>query len=149
MGYSKGRKLLVSVETPCKGHPPAFVPAVLQPIVERLIRRVWNRRYTALCMRDSMSRGEAPFASQALYDQPGILNDADPDERALGMHCGLAWSRQAELFAVYADHGITDGMKAAVRAARASGTPVQFRYVLSPQGHHLDEAEASGEGLDA
>lgn len=141
MGYSKGRKLLVSVETPCKGHPPGFVPAVLQPIVERLIRRVWHRRYTALCMRDSMSRNEAPFASQALYDQSGILDDADPDERALGMTCGLAWSLQAELCAVYADHGITDGMKAAVRAARARAVPVQFRYILSPQGHYADEVE--------
>ena len=50
-----------------------------------------NLLYLRACMRDCLSRGEAPFASHALYTQPGVLDDGDPAERAHGIEAGFAW----------------------------------------------------------
>lgn len=33
---------------------------------------VRNLRYLRACMRDCLRRGEAPYASHALYTQPGV-----------------------------------------------------------------------------
>jgi hypothetical protein len=54
-----------------------------------------NTTYARACVRDSLSRGEAPLASHLLYTQPGILRDDVPDERQRGMDAGLAWGGQA------------------------------------------------------
>ena len=40
-----------------------------------------NLRYLRACTRDSLMRGEAPFASHAIYSQPGVLDDHDPEQR--------------------------------------------------------------------
>ena len=40
-----------------------------------------NVEYARACVRDSLSRGEAPIASHLLYTQPGILKDEIPSER--------------------------------------------------------------------
>ena len=40
-----------------------------------------NIKYARLCMKDSLDRGEYPFASHLLYTQENILNDNDPVER--------------------------------------------------------------------
>ena len=37
-----------------------------------------NIKYARLCMKDSLDRGEYPFASHLLYTQENILNDNDP-----------------------------------------------------------------------
>lgn len=83
--------------------------------------------YARTCMRDSLSRGEAPFAMHLLYAQDGILDDKVPEERARGIAAGLAWSERADLVAVYCDLGISDGMQAAIDAAAERGTPVVYR----------------------
>ena len=67
-----------------------------------------NQEYALECMRDSLARGEAPFASHVLY--PLVLNDATPAERKQGMQAGFAWGDCAELVAVYVDFGITPGV---------------------------------------
>lgn len=86
-----------------------------------------NRRYARACMRDSLKRGEAPFASHLLYDQPGILDDTNIDERILGITAGLAWGGRADLVAVYIDLGYTDGMSFGVNRHKSNGTPLVYR----------------------
>lgn len=90
-----------------------------------------NVEYARLCVKDSLSRGEAPIASHLLYTQPGILNDDIPEERQRGIDAGLAWLKVAEKSVVYADYGISSGMKYGIEAAKKSGIPVEFRYILS------------------
>jgi hypothetical protein len=88
-----------------------------------------NLRYLRACMRDCLLRGEAPFASHALYTQPGVLQDEVPTERALGIEAGLQWGRMAARTVVYADLGISRGMEQGVSRARAEGRGVEFRHL--------------------
>lgn len=102
---------LVIVESPFAGH------------VDR------NVEYARRCVRDSLSRGEAPIASHLLYTQPGILNDDVPDERKWGIDAGLAWRRVAEASVVYTDLGISVGMQYGIDAAEQAGIPVEYRRI--------------------
>jgi hypothetical protein len=86
-----------------------------------------NVEYARACVRDSLSRGEAPIASHLLYTQPGILRDDDPLERAWGIDAGLAWRKVAEATVVYTDRGISPGMHFGIEAALAAGRPVEYR----------------------
>jgi hypothetical protein len=43
-----------------------------------------NLEYARAAMADCLARGEAPFASHALYTQIGVLDDTKPEERKLG-----------------------------------------------------------------
>jgi hypothetical protein len=86
-----------------------------------------NIRYARACVRDSLSRGEAPIASHLLYTQPGILDDNIPRERQQGIDAGLAWRAVAEASVVYTDRGISGGMHYGIRAARDADIPVEFR----------------------
>ena len=43
----------------------------------------FNVEYAKLAMKDSLSRGEAPFLSHLLYTQ--VLDDTKPDERGWGI----------------------------------------------------------------
>ena len=104
-------KLLVILESPYAGD------------VER------NARYARRALRDSLMRGEAPLASHLLYTQPGVLDDAVPAERATGIDAGLAWGPAAALTVVYADHGISRGMKYGIERAKADGRPVEIRWI--------------------
>ncbi|WP_197022729.1 hypothetical protein [Hyphomicrobium sp. 802] len=88
-----------------------------------------NVTYARLAMRDSIERGEAPFASHLLYTQPGILRDEKPAERALGIAAGFAWGRNADATIVYVDRGISPGMKQGIKDAEAAGRPVEYRCV--------------------
>lgn len=86
-----------------------------------------NIKYARACVRDSLSRGEAPIASHLLYTQDGILNDCIPEERNWGIDAGLAWRAVAQASVVYTDLGISKGMEYGIAAARASGVQVEFR----------------------
>lgn len=86
-----------------------------------------NIEYARACVRDSLSRGEAPIASHLLYTQPGILNDDIPQERSWGIRAGLAWKEVAECSVVYTDHGISQGMRYGMEAAIAAGLTVELR----------------------
>jgi len=88
-----------------------------------------NVEYARRCVRDSLSRGEAPIASHLLYTQPGILRDEVPEERQWGIDAGLAWRQVAEATVVYEDHGITKGMQYGINAALACGLPVEYRKI--------------------
>jgi len=86
-----------------------------------------NLTYLRAAMRDSLMRGEAPFASHALYTQPGVADDTDRHERVLGIAAGLSWARHATKTIVYADRGISVGVEQGIMHAHASGRAVDFR----------------------
>ncbi|MBD8687053.1 MULTISPECIES: DUF7768 domain-containing protein [unclassified Rhizobium] len=86
-----------------------------------------NVDYARACVRDSLSRGEAPIASHLLYTQPGILNDDVPSERKWGIDAGLAWRSVADASVVYTDRGISTGMQYGIQAALDAGRTVEYR----------------------
>lgn len=88
-----------------------------------------NVEYARACVRDSLSRGEAPIASHLLYTQPGILRDEVPAERKWGIDAGLAWGRVAEATVVYVDRGISTGMEYGIAAAEEAGRPIIYRAI--------------------
>lgn len=122
--------LRVVIESPLKGAVPAWCPRWLAPLVERVGR--WrNRRYALACMRDSLARGEAPYASHLLFDQHGLLDDADAAQRELGIAAGFAWGRDAELRAFYVDLGVSTGMERGMIQCVALGQPHELRTINS------------------
>jgi hypothetical protein len=123
---------LVVIESPCRGRVPAWVPFALAPLFERIGR--WrNHRYALRCVRDSLARGEAPYASHVLFDRRGLLDDADPKQRASGLLTGLLWGAKAELRAVYCDRGVSVGMALGV-LHRPSGQGVDYRWLDRSNG---------------
>lgn len=88
-----------------------------------------NLTYVRRCMHDCFTQGEFPFASHALYTQPGVLNDAVAEERNLGIFAGLLWTLLADKTVVYTDHGITAGMKKGISFAERLGRKIEYRKV--------------------
>ena len=86
-----------------------------------------NVAYARQAMHDCIERGEAPLASHLLYTQPGVLDDALPLERMLGIEAGLDWGRHADAIVVYVDRGISKGMELGIARARSRGQSVEFR----------------------
>ncbi len=84
-------------------------------------------RYARACMKDCLSRGEAPFASHLLYTQRGVLDDTKPEERNLGIGAGLEWKAACTATVVYMDLGLTPGMELGIENAAAAGNSVTFR----------------------
>ena len=70
-----------------------------------------NLRYVRAAMRDSLLRGEAPYASHALYTQPGVLDDDNPAERRLGMDGAAPYRKRADCTAFYTDLGTSSGIE--------------------------------------
>lgn len=86
-----------------------------------------NRAYAMAAMRDSLLRGEAPFASHLLYTQ--MLDDSDPTERSIGIEAGLVIGSFAVATVVYQDLGISEGMKYGIERAELEGRPVEYRSI--------------------
>jgi len=86
-----------------------------------------NLQYLRACLRDSLSRGEAPYASHGLYTQAGVLDDSVPHERARGIAAGFAWRAVADLTAIYTDLGVTSGMRLGIEHSVTSGVRVEYR----------------------
>lgn len=123
------KPMLVVIESPLRGNVPAWVTRwlpLIAPLFER-VGRARNRAYARACVRDSLLRGEAPYASHVHYDLPGVLNDAIPSERALGMEAGFAVGDRCDRRAVYIDRGLSGGMKLGIEKALAAGQPVVLR----------------------
>lgn len=104
---------LVVIESPYAGDTPEAIQA--------------NVDYGRRCLADSLSRGEAPFASHLLYTQPGVLDDANPGQRSIGIAAGLQWGAASNLIAVYYDRGLSKGMKEGLRNAMRLGLRVELR----------------------
>jgi len=88
-----------------------------------------NISYAQDCLADSITRGEAPFASHLLY--PQVLDDKSPGERKLGMTLGWEWLALADRVAVYCDRGISSGMREGMDEARALRIPIEKRWLLA------------------
>lgn len=86
-----------------------------------------NAAYALAALRDSLMRGEAPFASHMLYTQ--VLNDAVTEERSRGMRAGLALTRRLDAIAVYTDLGISIGMRDSIEAAERDHRSIFYRRV--------------------
>lgn len=86
-----------------------------------------NESYARACMLDSLWLGEAPLASHLLYTQ--VLDDADAQQREVGIESGFAWHEAAELVAVYEDLGISSGMTRGIEWATKMGVPIEHRFI--------------------
>ncbi|MET4197257.1 hypothetical protein ABIB96_001245 [Bradyrhizobium sp. LA3.X] len=86
-----------------------------------------NLTYLRACMRDCLMRGEAPFASHALYTQPGVLDDGIEVERIYGINAGHAWMHGAHAVVVYTDRGVSKGMEQGIRSAVVNDVPIEYR----------------------
>lgn len=86
-----------------------------------------NLRYVRACMRDCIRRHEAPFASHALYTQPGVLKDEIPEERKLGIEAGYAVRQSFRKTVVYTDLGYSTGMKYGIKHAEQIQHPTEYR----------------------
>lgn len=106
-----------------------------------------NLRYLRACMRDCLLRGEAPYASHALYTQPGVLDDGKPAERERGIKAGFEWRTVADATVVYSDLGMTTGMKYGIAAAeqrtsRGGTHPIEYRVLGEGWEQRAIECEA-------
>ena len=86
-----------------------------------------NLRYLRACMKDCLKRGEAPYASHALYTQEGVLDDDIPTEREWGIQAGFAWRQVADATVVYMDFGTSRGMQYGIDDSEKRGVPVEYR----------------------
>lgn len=94
-----------------------------------------NVAYARACMRDSLLRGESPFAAHLLYTQPDVLVDELPAERKLGIKAGFAWRPFAYTTVVYIDLGITPGMQEGIDDSLARGISVEHRSLEGWKDH--------------
>jgi hypothetical protein len=90
-----------------------------------------NTGYARGAVRDCLGRGESPIASHLLFTQDGILDDAVPLERQVGIDAGLAWYAAAEAATFYMDHGLSRGMREALAfiGRRRPDLPTEFRFL--------------------
>jgi hypothetical protein len=88
-----------------------------------------NIKYACACVHDSLSRGEAPYASHLFFTQEGILDDTVPAERDQGINAGFAWGEAADFVAVYEDLGISEGMKKGIERAERANQKVIYRKI--------------------
>lgn len=102
-----------------------------------------NLRFLRACLRDCLHRGEAPYASHAIYTQPGVLDDGVPDERKLGMEAGFEFKNVADCTVVYTNLGISPGMQAGIDASLQQGYRYEYRELRSDWEQKAIEYEAS------
>ena len=86
-----------------------------------------NIKYARKALADCLGRGEAPFVSHLLYTQ--VLDDTIPKERVKGINAGFAWGLTADYVAVYADLGISSGMKKAIIFYENLGIEIKYRKI--------------------
>lgn len=90
---------------------------------------VLHKKFARACLKDSLSRGEAPYASHLLFAQEGLINDDIPEERALGIHAGLVWGKLATKTVVYTNLGISPGMQKGIDRAIKEERPIEYRVL--------------------
>lgn len=98
-----------------------------------------NIAYARLCIRDMLSKDEAPIASHLLFTQPGVLDDNDKEQRKLGIEAGHSWIRVADTVAVYIDFGISPGMEIGIARAANAGVNIQYRELNEKYVNTLKE----------
>ena len=92
-----------------------------------------NIKFARECLRDSIMRGETPFASHLLYTQPNVLDDDVPQERKMGIEAGFAIKHLEGVKTIfYTDLGWSGGMELALFYCRKFNLPYDIR-LLNPQ----------------
>lgn len=86
-----------------------------------------NVTYAKRCMLDCLSRGDGPIASHLLWTQEGLLDDADPAQRAAGIEAGLIWGPVADAAVFYVDRGASAGMIGAAERYAKLGVRMEWR----------------------
>lgn len=76
-----------------------------------------NLLYLRACLRHSLLLGEAPFASHAIYTQPGVLCDELSEERLHGIEAGFAVRSLFSATVFYIDLGMSTGMRLGMEVA--------------------------------
>lgn len=94
-----------------------------------------NCAYARLCVKDSLIRGEAPFALHLLYTQAGILDDNIASEREQGIASGLEFCRVCDIHVFYTDRGWSQGMLAAYKSAIENHEKIELRSLYGKQVH--------------
>lgn len=93
-----------------------------------------NLTYLRACMHDCVKRGESPYASHGLLTQPGVLDDLEPHERALGITMGFWWGAKADVRMFYLDRGLSSGMLDGLKEAKRLGQPIILRGLAAWRG---------------
>lgn len=88
-----------------------------------------NIAYAKAALKDSLDRGEAPFAGHLLITQ--VLDDRIPEQREQGIGAHLAWLARADAVVVYQDLGISSGMQKAIDMAQELNVPIEYRRMIS------------------
>ncbi len=88
-----------------------------------------NVAYAHAAVRDCLLRGETPYASHLMLT--GALDDTQAWQRALGCAAGMFWAQVADKVVVYEDHGISNGMAAAIETHLNRGMIVESRKILT------------------
>lgn len=115
---------LVVVESPRRGRAPRWAPRPLAAVLER-VDHALNRHYAKQCVRDSLLRGEHPYASHVLFEHGALDSRRDSELRA-GMRAGIAWGAHGDVRAYYVDRGISAEMRDAIDVG-ALGAQIEFR----------------------
>lgn len=145
----------VVIESPYAGRCALKLPWPLRWIawIVKFIDRIQNIRYVRALLRDSLLRGEAPFASHALYTLRGVLRDDVPTERKIGMEAGFAWGVVIEKRVIGVDRGLTPGMNAGIMRARSISQKIEYRSLpgwrksgVPVELPDADEAEKKAKG---
>lgn len=106
-----------------------------------------NVAYAKRALKDSLDRGECPFASHLLY--PQALDDNKSDERNIGLECEQTWFGTAidackglekeVILAVYTDRGLSPGMKQMIEYAVNSSYCVKLEFRSLPDKPDIDD----------
>ena len=96
-----------------------------------------NLVYARLALRNSLERGEAPYASHLLLTQ---ITDEET-ERDWGINAGFAWGSKADYIAIYIDLGVTQGMIRGAKIARDRGQGIFLRTLQGNQNLHFLETD--------
>lgn len=86
--------------------------------------------YLRQCIRDSLARGEIPWASHAMLAATRALYEEDEDQRHEGLEVNKAFIlHYATLVVFYTDHGMSPGMALARRWAGIHGKTTEERTI--------------------
>jgi len=106
-----------------------------------------NMEYAVKACKHCLKAGHYPFASHLLYAQNSMLDDSNPDERALGITAGLAWAKRADFTIFFLDHGFSNGMREALRDCIIKERSYTYRYLDAVDNTILADFEQFAEDI--
>jgi len=110
-----------------KDFTPVQIESPLNAPTQAGIER--NQLYGRIAAVDCLRRHESPYASHIMLAHPDMLNDLNEEERTLGISAGFRFIPQTKKSVVYADLGISRGMKAGIEYAKSLGHSVEYRHI--------------------